>query len=142
MTLTINQDSYFKLLDKMQLIPKIIETETEYQHALAVTEKLLAKKSHRTPEETTLLRLLVRLIEDYEEQVFALDNWSNLSPAEILQELLEAKGQKPSDLVGVISSSQALIAAIIKGEKPINKEQAQKLGQYFGVAPNLFSQTH
>ena len=53
MTLTINQSNYLKLLDEMQLIPKVIETEAEYEQNLAVVEKLIAKKNQRTPEETT-----------------------------------------------------------------------------------------
>ena len=72
MTLTINRDNYLKLLDEVQLIPKVIETETEYEQNLAVAEKLIAKKKNRSPEETTLFRLLVRLIEDYEETNYHL----------------------------------------------------------------------
>ena len=44
MTLTINRENYLKLLDEVQLIPKIIETEAEYEQNLAVAEKLIAKK--------------------------------------------------------------------------------------------------
>lgn len=56
---------------------KIIETEAEYEEYLAVAENLIAKKNNRTPEETTLLRLLVKLIEDYEEQAYSLEDWIN-----------------------------------------------------------------
>ncbi len=65
MTLTLNKKNYLQLLDTIQIIPKIIETEKEYTEYLAVTESLIAKKSARTPEETALFRLLVKLIEDY-----------------------------------------------------------------------------
>ena len=34
---------------------------------------------HRSPEETTLLRLLVKLIEDYEETNYHLQEWQTLS---------------------------------------------------------------
>ena len=87
MTPTLNKN-YLKLLDTIQIIPKIIETEAEYNEYLAVTENLIAKKDSRTQEETALFRLLVRLIEDYEEQTYHLDDWSNLAPYEILQHLL------------------------------------------------------
>ncbi len=106
MTLPIDQKQYFRLLDDLQLIPKIIENEAEYEHYLAVVEGLIAKKERRTSEENALSRLLIRLIEDYEENTFALDEWSSLAPYEILQHLLDASGTKQADLVGVVSPSK------------------------------------
>jgi HTH-type transcriptional regulator/antitoxin HigA len=138
MTLTIDKKEYIKLLDKLQLIPKIIETETEYESYLAVAESLIAKKDNRTTEETALFRLLVKLIEDYEEDIFALDDWSNLLPHEILQHLLNTSGTKQADLVGIISPSRGLISSIVNGKRAISKEQAKKLGAHFNISPNLF----
>ena len=138
MTLTLNKKNYLQLLDKIQIIPKIIDTETEYEEYLAVTENLIAKKDKRTPEETALFRLLVKLIKDYEEQVYSLDDWSNLAPHEILQHLLESSGTKQADLVGVISPSKGLISSIVNGNRAISKEQAKKLGAYFKVSSSLF----
>jgi HTH-type transcriptional regulator / antitoxin HigA len=138
MTLTLNKKHYLQLLDTIQIIPKIIETEAEYEQYLAVTENLIAKKDNRTPEETALFRLLVKLIEDYEEQVYSLNDWSNLAPHEVLQHLLESSGTKQADLVKVISSSKGLISSIVNGKRTISKEQAKKLGTYFNVSPSLF----
>ena len=138
MTLTLNKKDYLKLLDTIQIIPKIIETEAEYNEYLAVTENLIAKKDSRTPEETALFRLLVKLIEDYEEQTYHLDDWSDLAPYEILQHLLESSGTKQVDLLGILSPSKGLISSIINGKRAISKEQAKKLGKYFKVSPSLF----
>jgi HTH-type transcriptional regulator / antitoxin HigA len=138
MTLTIDQKEYFRLLDKLQLIPKIIETETEYESYLTVAESLIAKKDNRSTEETALFRLLVKLIADYEENMFALDDWSNLLPHEILQHLLDTSGTKQADLVGIISPSKGLISSIVNGKRSISKEQAKKLGAYFNLPPTLF----
>lgn len=138
MTLTFNKKNYLKLLEQTQIIPKIIETEAEYEEYLAVTENLIAKKENRTTEETTLFRLLVKLIEDYEEQSYSLADWSPLLPHEILQHLLESSRTKQADLVGVISSSKGLISALVNGRRAISKEQAKKLGIYFKVSPGLF----
>jgi HTH-type transcriptional regulator/antitoxin HigA len=101
-------------------------------------QNLIAKKDSRTPEETALFRLLVKLIEDYEEQVYNLDNWSDLAPHEILQHLLESSGTKQADLVGIISPSKGLISSIVNGKRAISKEQAKKLGVYLKVSPSLF----
>ena len=109
MIITLNKKNYLQLLEQTQIIPKIIETEAEYEEYLAVAENLIAKKNNRTLEETTLFRLLVKLIEDYEEQSYSLEDWSNLLPHEILQHLLESSGTKQADLVGVISSSKGLM---------------------------------
>ena len=138
MTLTIDKKAYFDLLDRLQLIPKIIETEAEYQDYLDVTENLISKRDNRTPEETALFRLLVKLIEDYEEHTFALEEWSNLPPHLILQHLLESSNTKQSDLVGIISPSKGLISSIVNGKRAISKEQAKKLGLHFNVSPSLF----
>jgi HTH-type transcriptional regulator / antitoxin HigA len=138
MTLTLNKKDYLQLLDTISIIPKIIETEAEYEEYLAVAEQLIAKKSDRTPEETALFRLLVKLIEDYEEETLAIENWSNLSPHETLQHLLESSCTKQTDLVGIISSSKGLISSIVNGKRAISKEQAKKLGAYFKVNPSLF----
>ena len=135
-TFTINRTNYLKLLDKVQLITKIIETEAEYEHNLAVAERLIAKKKNRSIEETTLLRLLVKLIEDYEESNYNLKEWQELPPHEILQYLQEVSHTKQADLVGVVSPSKGLISAI--GKRAISKEQAKKLGEYFKISPSLF----
>ena len=138
MTLTLNKKNYLKLLEQTKIIPKIIETEAEYEEYLAVAENLIAKKDNRTLEETTLFRLLVKLIEDYEEQSYSLQDWSNLLPHEILQHLLESSGSKQEDLVGVITSDKGLISALVNGKRAISKEEAEKLGIYFKVSPSLF----
>jgi HTH-type transcriptional regulator / antitoxin HigA len=138
MTFTINREDYFKLLQEIQLVPKVIETETEYEQNLAVAEKLIAKKKNRSFEETTLLRLLVKLIEDYEETNYHLKEWQDLPPHEILQHLLEVSHTKQADLVGIISPSKGLISAIVNGKRAISKEQAKKLGEYFKISPSLF----
>lgn len=138
MTLTIDRDNYLKLLNQRQIIPKIIESDTEYEKYLAAAEQLIGKKNNRSPEETILFRLLVKLIEDYEEKQFSLEDWRDRTPAEILQHLLESSGTKQADLVGVVSSSKGLISAIVNGKRSISKEQAKKLGEYFNVSPSLF----
>lgn len=135
---TLNKKNYLQLLDTIQIIPKIIETEAEYNEYLAVTENLIAKKDSRTPEETALFRLLVKLIEDYEQKIYSLDDWSNLAPYEILQHLLESSDTRQADLVGIISPSKGLISSIVNGKRAISKEQAKKLGTYFKVSPSLF----
>jgi HTH-type transcriptional regulator / antitoxin HigA len=103
MTHTISRENYIDLLDRDRIIPKIIKTKEEYEHFLAVAEKLISKKQTRTIEETVLFRLLVKLIEDYEEERYSLKEWSHTAPHELLQHLMESRGMKQIDLVGLLT---------------------------------------
>jgi HTH-type transcriptional regulator / antitoxin HigA len=73
---SISLESYINLLDRERIIPKIIETNAEYEQFLAIVEKLMSRKKIRTLEETALFRLLVKLIRDYEEEMYSLKEWS------------------------------------------------------------------
>lgn len=69
MTLTFDKDVYGKLLAEVQ--PKVITSEEENERYLEIVEKLMACKT-RTLEQNALLKLLVTLIEDFEEQHYQL----------------------------------------------------------------------
>lgn len=138
MTLTISRGNYIDLLNQDRIIPKIIETHEEYEQFLAVAERLIFKKQTRTPEETVLFRLLVKLIKDYEEETYNLKEWSKTSPHELLQHLMEARGMKQVDLVGVLSPSKGLVSSIVNGKREISKAQAKKLGEIFNISASVF----
>jgi HTH-type transcriptional regulator / antitoxin HigA len=138
MTSTFNQKNYIALLERDDIAPKVIETEAEYQRFLTVAERLIFKRQDRTIEESALLKVLVRLIKDYEEEVFDLENWSKTSPHELLQFLMEARGIKQVDLVGVLSDSSGLVSSIVNGKRAISKAQARKLGVFFNIEPSVF----
>ncbi len=138
MTLTISRGNYIDLLNQDRIIPKIIETNEEYEQFLAVAERLISRKQNRTPEETVLFRLLVKLIRDYEEETYNLKEWSKTSPHELLQHLMEARGMKQVDLVGVLSPSKGLVSSIVNGKRSISKAQAKKLGEIFNISASVF----
>jgi HTH-type transcriptional regulator / antitoxin HigA len=135
---TISREQYIGLLNQDQIIPKIIETKEEYEHFLAVAERLISKKNTRTPEETVLFRLLVKLIRDYEEATYSLEEWSQTAPHLLLQHLMEARGMKQVDLVGVLSPSRGLVSSIVNGKRQISKNQAKKLGELFNISASAF----
>ena len=109
-------------------------TEEEYDRLIVIAERL-AFKRNRTPEECTLYKLLVMLIEAYEVQNYLIDQ---AAPHEILQHILESSGTCQADLVGVIGSSD-VISEIVNGDRLISKVQAKILGDYFKVSPTLFT---
>jgi HTH-type transcriptional regulator / antitoxin HigA len=138
MTLTINRDSYIDLLDRHEIYPKIIETQQEYDQFLAVTENLLSKRSSRTKTETTLFLLLVKLIRDYEEETYALQDWMQTPAHEFLQHLMEGRGLKQVELGEALGLSKGHISAIVNGKREISKAQAKKLGEFFNISASAF----
>jgi HTH-type transcriptional regulator / antitoxin HigA len=138
MTSTISRESYIDLLNQDRFVPKIIETNEEYEHFLAIVERLMSRKITRTPEESILFKLLVKLIVDYEEETYSLKEWSQTAPHEFLQHLMEARGMKQVDLVGVLSPSKGLVSSIVNGKRQISKTQAKKLGEIFNISPSVF----
>jgi HTH-type transcriptional regulator / antitoxin HigA len=138
MTLTINRDSYIDLLDRHEIYPKIIETQQEYEQFLAVTENLLSKRSSRTETETTLFLLLVKLIRDYEEKTYALQDWMQTPAHEFLQHLMEGRGLKQVELGEALGLSKGHISAMVNGKREISRAQAKKLGEFFNVSASAF----
>ena len=138
MTDTISFDNYIDLLNQHQTIPKVIETNEEHEHFLAIVERLMSRKVTRTPEENILFKLLVKLIVDYEEETYNLKEWSKTLPHELLQHLMEARGMKQVDLGGILSLSKGLVSSIVNGKRQISKAQAKKLGEIFNISPSVF----
>ncbi|WP_013321275.1 helix-turn-helix domain-containing protein [Gloeothece verrucosa] len=131
MSLTFDQNAYRNLL--AEVAPKVIETEEEYERTLAIVERLTFSKN-RTPEEAVLHKLLVQIIEVYEEENYPLNP---STPHQILQHIMEYSGTRQADLVGVIGSS-GVVSEVVNGKRSISKAQAKALGKYFKVSPSLF----
>ena len=132
MTLIFNPTTYGSLL--ADIVPKVIETEEEYDRLLLQFERLHVKKKNRTLEEIALYRLLVVLIETYEEHQFCVP--ASL-PHEMLQYIMECSGTRQVDLVGLLGSS-GVVSEIVNGKRAMSKAQAKALGDRFKVSPSLF----
>jgi HTH-type transcriptional regulator / antitoxin HigA len=131
MTLTFDPAAYSNLL--AEVAPKVIETQEEYDRALAVAERLTFAKN-RTPEEQAIHKVIVTLIEAYEAQNYPMDE---SAPHEILQHIMEVSDTRQADLVGIIGSS-GVVSEVVNGKRSISKAQAKALGDYFKVTPSLF----
>ena len=99
MTIAILDQEYAKLLVAVQ--PKVIETEVENEFYLAEVTKLMRLGESISPAQTRLLRLLVSLIESFEEQHYQIKSATAL---EILTELVQDRGLKQKDLLPVFGS--------------------------------------
>lgn len=128
---TIDKDAYTALLAEYQ--PKVIITEEENERALEIVEKWMAVKN-RTPEQSALLKLLVILIEKFEDEHYKLNA---ATPQSILQHLMESRGINQEDLVGVIGS-RGVVSEVVNGKRSISKAQAKALAEFFHVSSELF----
>lgn len=115
-------------------LPKVIETEEENERLLTEVEGLTEKGVNRSPEEEQLLKLLIALIERFEDEHYPLEA---TSPQETLQELMEARGLKQSDLWELFGS-KGIASEVINGKRSISKAQAKALGKFFHVSPVMF----
>jgi HTH-type transcriptional regulator / antitoxin HigA len=138
MTITINRSNYINLLNEVQIVPKVIETEVEYDLFLVVVEGLLSKRQSRTPEETALFMLLVKLVEDYEQENHSIDDGIQVAPHKFLQHMMEAREMEPKDLIPLLNISEELALSIVNGEEQIDRSQSLVLGDYFKVNSNNF----
>jgi len=131
MSITFDANIYSSLLSKYQ--PRIIKTEEENEIFLEIVEELLSRPN-LTPEEDTLLEMLVKLIEDFEDKHYQLNS---STPQSRLAHLMDARSLEPEDLVEIMGSSEAVVE-VINGRLEISKKQAEALGDFFHVDPGLF----
>ncbi|MEG4940931.1 transcriptional regulator [Microcoleus sp. F4-D5] len=130
-TLTFDSDRYSSLLSQYQ--PRIIKNEEENETFLEIVENWLSR-NNLTPEEDTLLELLVKLIEDYEENHYQLNA---STPHSRLLHLMDARSLELADLVGIIGTVET-VTEIVNGQLELSKKQAEALGKFFHVNPGLF----
>jgi HTH-type transcriptional regulator / antitoxin HigA len=131
MTLTINPEIYATLLAEYQ--PKVIKTDRENDHAIALAEDL-AHRQNKTAEESALFELLIALIEKYEDEQYPM---GESTPHSMLLHLMEARGLEQADLVGILGSS-GVTSEVINGKREISKTHALALSEFFQVDPGLF----
>jgi HTH-type transcriptional regulator / antitoxin HigA len=130
-----NDQEYAELL--LEVRPKAIETEAENELYLAEVTKLMRLGETLSPAQERLLKLLVNLIESFEDRHYQL---KRANPLEILTELMSQRGLKQKDLVSVFGS-QGIASEVLNGKREISKAIAKALGEFFNVSPALFFDT-
>jgi len=130
--IALDRKKYTQLLS--QALPVRITNEREYERLLAEVARLMDKEEKElTPEENTLLDLLVTLIEEYEELQYPI---AQASPHEMLRHLMEARGLTHKD-VWPLFGSKGVASEVLNGKRAISKAQAKKLAEFFHVSPAL-----
>lgn len=129
---SIDPARYRRLLSRA--MPVVIETEDENARMLAIVERLMKKGEKLSAEEEKLLKLLARLIEDFEQRFYAP---REAAPLEVLRHLMEARGIKQSQLWEVFGS-KGIASEVLNGKRGISKTHARALANYFHVPADLF----
>ena len=110
------------------------ETEAENERMLKVIEKLMDKGEGLSPEEEKLLKLLTRLVEDFEERYY---HPRDATPLEVLQHLMESREIKQTHLWEVFGS-KGFASEVLNGKRGISKTHARALAEYFHIPADLF----
>ncbi len=129
---TIDEVAYGRLLRKT--LPRPIRTEKENERSLQEVERLMELGEHMTLEQRELLDLLVVLIERFESDHYGL---KAASPADVLRELMDARGMTLSELAQLIGS-KGLASEILSGKRELSKTNIRRLAEYFAVSPGVF----
>ncbi len=115
-------------------MPVVIETEAENARILSIVQRLMKKGENVSAEEEKLLKLLTRLVQDFEERLYKP---SEATPLEVLRHLMEARGVKQSQLWEVFGS-KGIASEVLSGKRGISKTHARALANYFHVSADLF----
>jgi len=131
MTAKFSPKKYAGLL--VTALPQVIENDAEYKRMLAIIEPMMGREN-LSPEEVKLFDLLVKLIQDFEEEHYPIEP---AAPHQVLQHLMEARDLQQKDLVHLFGSAGRASEAI-NGVRAISKAQAKALAEFFHVSPELF----
>ncbi len=124
---------YGRLLTKT--IPKIIDSQEEYDRIEARFEGLLDKGDARTPEEDSLFDLLANLLEDYEKRT--LPPLESTSPVSTLKFLMKENELNQTDMIEYFGS-QGNVSQVLSGKREISKGAAQRLSERFKLSTDIF----
>lgn len=106
----------------------------ELAEMTALLETLAANESAQTPAMERFIETLTALILQYEEEI---DPGPIGSPSGVLQYLMDERGLRQVDLVPILGS-KSYVSQILSGHRPISKESAAKLAQFFHVSTHSF----
>lgn len=133
MSAVVESASYRELLERYAPAP--IKSREANQQALEVFSTLMAKgEENLSPDEQKFAELLGMLISQFEKTAYPAPKGA---PADILRELMRARGMRPKDLWPVFGS-KGITSEVLRGKRGISKERAKLLAEMFGVSVELF----
>jgi HTH-type transcriptional regulator/antitoxin HigA len=111
-------------------------TEANHEAALGVVDRLMfAHVRNPDPDLAAVIDLLAQKVAAYENEVYP---FPEPTPAEMLSHLLESSGVSHQKVAQVIGHSIADVSRILKAQRVITLDQADKLGKLFALDPSAF----
>ena len=134
------QPEYAALLART--LPAVIHSEKENERCISMLEALDQKEGRKgdrkaeklTAAERRLAELLTVLIEDFEQEAYAL---KPARPVEVLRELIESNGLKQKDLLDIFSTP-SIASEVLREKRGLTVEHIRKLSRRFHVSPEVF----
>src|SRR5260370_6993638 len=120
-----------------QTLPAVIHSEKENERCIAMLEALDRKEERKAEKlsaaERRLAELLTVLIEDFEQEAYAL---KPARPVEVLRELIESNGLKQKDLLDIFGTP-SIVSEVLREKRSLTVEHIRKLTRRFHVPPEL-----
>lgn len=111
-----------------------IKSESEYDRMIVIKNCVLDKVGGNEDHPLSgLLEIVSELVSKYEQEQHAI---KLREPKDALRCLMDERGLKQSELVGIIPQSN--LSAVLAGKRKISASLASKLGKFFGVSPAVF----
>lgn len=108
------------------------EQNRTYRKALLELET----RSHLAAEQQQYAHHLAALIEQYERAKYPD---ADVSPTDVIRELMEANGLRQRDLAGILGGGhESVVSEILNEKRPLSRAHIEKLSQRFLVSPAVF----
>lgn len=128
------KDTYLELVRRFPLRP--IRTDPELDRAIAVINQLLDRDDLDSGEDD-YLDVLGDLVKSYEDKTNPIPT-DDLTDAEMLEHLIEAKGVKQVDVARGAGIAESTLSEVLAGKRKLTRGQVEKLARYFRVEPGVF----
>jgi HTH-type transcriptional regulator / antitoxin HigA len=113
--------------------PHVIRSEQaleEYTEALLE----LTSQQNRDEEQEEAIELLTLLIEQYENEEYAIPD---AGPQEVLRFLIDQNGLSQKDLVSEFGA-ESTISLVLAGKRKLTRDHIARLSERFNVSPAVF----
>jgi HTH-type transcriptional regulator/antitoxin HigA len=100
----------------------------------SLLETLAANETAQSQAMERFIETLTALVLQYEEEI---QPGPLGSPAGVLKYLMEERDLRQVDLVPILGS-KSYVSQILSGHRPIGRDAAAKLAEYFRVSPHSF----
>lgn len=117
-------------------LTKIIETESEYEAALERADQLLDTNPDPGNVEGQELRLLLVLIEKYEDEHHAIDL---PDPIEAIKARMDDLGLQPKDLIPLIGD-KGTVSKVLRHKLPLSLRMIRQLSQALDLPAEILVQ--